>query len=233
MVWRSNSRPSQPASRPSRPSQPARAALALVLTLGCSREQVEVEAREAGDKAKQAGEDLAEQAGDKTRALANDASGKAKRWWADEVPDSGELSDKALALVREGADAGGVESFVTRGVQLAPVAVEVAKTLHSVVDGDTVIEPVVQKVDDDAAKAELDAKIADMPRVEAIEGVSVGFKDMKQYDVGGRTSESAYLVLWRREDHLLGFVYRSHHRVDVDTLVRQTPRLIGLVQGAL
>jgi hypothetical protein len=55
---------------------------------------------------------------------------------------------------------------------------------------------------------------------------------MTQYDTGGRTTESAYLVLWRRDDHLLGFVYRSRKRVDIDTLVRETPRLVGLISAS-
>ncbi len=205
------------------PTWPARASLALMLVFGCTAQEVEDKAREVGDKAKQAGEDLADKAGD-----------KAKSWWADEVPGSGELSENATELLRKGAaDSGGVEGIVTRGVQLAPVALDVAKTLHSAIDSDTLVEPIVQDVDDQDAQAALDGKINDMPRVETIEGLSVGFKDMTQYDTGGRTTESAYLVLWRRDDRLLGFVYRSRKRVDLETLVRETPRLIGLVQGAL
>jgi hypothetical protein len=204
----------------------ARAWLASMLVLGCTAEAVEDKAREVGneakDKAKQAGEDLADKAKD-----------KAESWWADDVPDSGELSESAAAMLRKGADSGGVEAAVTRGVQLAPVALDVAKTLHSAIDSETLVEPIVQKVDDEDAQSALDAKISDMPRVETMEGVSVGFKDMTQYDTGGRTTESAYLVLWRRDDRLLGFVYRSRKRVDIETLIRETPRLIGIVQGAL
>jgi hypothetical protein len=194
-----------------------------MLVLGCTTQEVEDKAREVGDKAKHAGEDLADKAGD-----------KAKGWWADEVPDTGELSEKASALVQAGAaDSGGVEAMLARGVQLAPLALDVAKTLHSAIDSETVIEPVIQSLDDEAGQAALDGKIKDMPRVEAIDGLSVGFKDMRQYDTGGRTTESAYLVLWRHDDRLLGFVYRSRKRIDLDALVRETPRLIGLIQGAL
>ncbi len=206
-----------------------------MLTLGCTAEQAEDaedKAREVGGKAKHAGEELAEKAGDKTREIAGQASNQAKAWWADEVPTSGELSDKAVGLIRGGAESGGVEALVARGFQLAPVAFEVGKALSSVVDSDTVIEPIIQKVDDEAAQAELDAKIEGMPRVETIEGVSVGFKDMKQYDIAGRTSESAYLVLWRRDDRLLGFVYRSRKRIDIDGLIRATPQIYRMIEGA-
>ncbi|MFV8754683.1 hypothetical protein ACNOYE_29400 [Nannocystaceae bacterium ST9] len=239
------------------------AALALSLVLGCTDEQEDKakqageKAKQAGDKALKAGEELAEQAGEKaveagekakqaggelvdragekTHELVDSASEEAKQLWAGKLPDTGELSERAAAIIRGAGevDSTSVEAMVARGFQIAPVALEVGKTLHSAVDGDTVIEPVIQKVDDEEAQAKLDDKIKDMPRVETIDGVSVGFKDMTQYDTGGRTTDSAYLVLWRRDDRLIGFVYRSHHRIDIDTLVRETPRLYRLIEGAL
>jgi hypothetical protein len=234
-----------------------RAALALVLlglpsTLAsCSTEELEDKAKQAGDKAKQAGaealekaEELGEQAGEKSKALAEQAgekskalAGKAKDgvegWWSGEAPSSGELSDRAKTMLDAALPENGVEAALARGTQLAPVALEIGKAVHEAIDSDTKIEPIIQKVDDQDAQAELDAKISGMPRVETIEGVSVGFKDMTQYDSGGRTSESAYLVLWRKDDRLLGFVYHSRQRISIDTLIADAPRLIKLVQGAL
>jgi hypothetical protein len=219
------------------------AALALVLlgaAASCSKEELEDKAKQAGDKAKQAGADalekgkeLGEQAGEKSKALAGRAKDGVEDWWSGEAPSSGELSDRAKTLLDAALPENGVEAALARGTQLAPVALEIGKAVHGAIDSDTKIEPIIQKVDDQGAQAELDAKIAGMPRVETIEGVSVGFKDMTQYDSGGRTSESAYLVLWRKDDRLLGFVYHSRQRISLDKLVTDAPRLIKLVQGAL
>lgn len=237
------------------------AALALALlgsAASCSTEELEDKAKQAGDKAKQAGaealekgKELGEQAGEKGKELgekgkelAGEAGEKGKElagrakdgvasWWDDEAPSSGELSDRAKSLLDGALPENGVEAALARGTQMAPVALEIGKAVHGAIDSDTKIEPIIQKVDDPDAQAELDAKIAGMPRVETIEGVSVGFKDMTQYDSGGRTSESSYLVLWRKDDRLLGFVYHSRQRISIDKLVGEAPRLIKLVQGAL
>ncbi len=219
------------------------AALALLLlgaAASCSKEELEDKAKQAGDKAKQAGADalekgkeLGEQAGEKSKELAGRAKDGVEDWWSGEAPSSGELSDRAKTLLDAALPENGVEAALARGTQLAPVALEIGKAVHGAIDSDTKIEPIIQKVDDPDAQAELDAKIAGMPRVETIEGVSVGFKDMTQYDSGGRTSESAYLVLWRKDDRLLGFVYHSRQRISLDKLVADAPRLIKLVQGAL
>lgn len=223
-----------------------RAALALVLLgltgtmASCSTEELEDKAKQAGDKAKQAGvealekgKELGEQAGEKSKELAGRAKDGVEDWWSGEAPSSGELSDRAKTLLDAALPENGVEAALARGTQLAPVALEIGKAVHGAIDSDTKIEPIIQKVDDPGAQAELDAKIAGMPRVETIEGVSVGFKDMTQYDSGGRTSESAYLVLWRKDDRLLGFVYHSRQRISLDKLVADAPRLVKLVQGAL
>lgn len=231
-----------------------RAALALALlgaTPACSAQEIEDKAREVGDKAKQGGEQLADKAkqggeeladkagdkarevGDKTRELAGEAKHEVADWWTDEAPSSGELSDRAKSLLDAALPENGIEAALHSGVQLAPVALEIGKAFHGAIDSDTRVEPIIQAVDDPDAQAQLDAKIAGMPRVETIEGVSVGFKDMTQYDSGGRTTESAYLVLWRKNDRLLGFVYHSRNRISIDKLVAEAPRLIKLVQGAL
>jgi hypothetical protein len=199
-----------------------------------SQEAVDKLENAAKDKARE----LGEQAKDKSKELAGDLGDKAKdkagELWA-ERPQSGELSDAAKGIFDKGATAsdGSVEALLANGVQLAPVAFDVAKTLHSAVDSDVEIEPIVQKLDGEQSQAELDARVKDMPRVETIDGVDVGFKDVSQWDTRGHESQSAYLILWRRDDRLLGLVYRSRKRINVDTLVAEAPRLIGLVSGAL
>lgn len=193
--------------------------LALLALSACS-------ADEAKDKAKEVGEAAKQKAGE----LADDAVDKGKQVWETR---SGQLSDGAKQMFAKGAETSGdgVESMLHRGVQLAPVALEIAKSVHAAVDSGVEIEPIVQDLDDEQAQAELDRRIEDMPRVETIDGVSVGFKDMTQWNSGRRESESAYLILWRADKRLLGLVYRSHGRINMDKLVADAPRLIALAQG--
>jgi hypothetical protein len=181
--------------------------------------EVGQEAKEAGAKVKEAGEHLADEAAE-----------KGKEMWAER---RGELSDNAKDILAQGAasSASSVEAFVHKGTQVAPVAIEVAKTLQDTVDSDVDIEPIVQNLDDKDAQAELDKRIADMPRVETIDGVDVGFKEVTQWDTTGRGQESAYLILWRRDARLFGLVYRSKNRINVDKLVEEAPRLVRLVNG--
>jgi hypothetical protein len=208
--------------------------LSFVLAIAPASACSEDAAGKAKDKAKEVGE----QAADKTKEIAGDLGDKAKdkagELWA-ERPQTGELSDAAKGIFQKGAELsdGGVEAMLAKGQQLAPVAFEVGKTLHGLVDGDVDIEPIVQNLDDEQAQADLDARIKDMPRVETIDGVDVGFKDVTQWDSGGRQTESAYLILWRRENRLFGLIYRSNKRIHIDKLVAEAPRLIGLVSGAL
>jgi hypothetical protein len=183
-------------------------------------------AREAGARAKEAGARV-QAAGEQ---LAGDAVDKSQELWAER---RGELSEDAKGIFAKGAASSGegVEAMLQKGKQVAPVALDVAQTLHAAVDGDVDIEPIVQNLDDAQAQAELDRRIADMPRVETIEGVDVGFKEVTQWDTGGRGTESAYLILWRRDARLYGLVYRSNKRINIEKLIAEAPRLINLVHG--
>lgn len=188
--------------------------------------EVSEQAKEAGAKAKDRAGELADQAVDKGKGLVEEG----KEQWAER---RGELSEDAKGILAKGAASSGdgVEGLLQKGKQVAPVALDVAKTLHGAVDSDIDIEPIVQDLDDANAQAELDRRIADMPRVETIEGVDVGFKEVTQWDTSGRGTESAYLILWRREARLYGLVYRSNKRINIDKLVEEAPRLIRLVHG--
>ncbi|MFO7565738.1 MAG: hypothetical protein R6X02_24055 [Enhygromyxa sp.] len=218
------------------------ALLGLALLPACG-DTARDRAREVGEQAADKSKELAGELGDKAKGKAGEL-GDAAKDKAGEFGDklggaakdkAGELSDSAKDIFARGAASseGGVEALLAKGQQLAPVAFDIAKTLGGAFDSDVKIEPIVQKLDDPDAQAELDAKIKDMPRVETIDGVDVGFKDVTAWDSGGRETESAYLILWRRDNRLLGLVYRSRKRVKVDTLVAEAPRLLGLVSGAL
>jgi hypothetical protein len=195
--------------------------------------EVGEDAKEAGARAKEVAKEVgaeAKEAGEKAKEAAQDAVDKGKLMWAER---QGELSDNAKDMIAKGAasSADGVEAMLHKGKQVAPAAMDVAKTLHGAVDSDVEIEPIVQNLDDENAQAELDRRIADMPRVETIDGVQVGFKEVTQWDTTGRGKESAYLILWRRDARLFGLVYRSKNRINVDKLVAEAPRLIRLVNG--
>lgn len=147
----------------------------------------------------------------------------------DEIPTTGELSGKALDYLKSDDAKEGAASAIDSGAQLLPVAKEVADVLSRSVEKDLVIEPIVQKVDDEAKRAELDKQIGEMPRTEVVDGMTVGFSQMSQKSTEGTVDESAYLVMWRKGDYLLGFFYRSRKEVDVEVLVREAPRIIELV----
>jgi hypothetical protein len=218
-----------------------RASLCLALTVllsssacdvDAAKDQAADKAKKVGEQAKDAAKQASEQAKDKAEQLADEAVDKGKQLWAER---NGELSDGARGILAKGAAAqgDGVEALLHKGKQLAPIAFDVAKTLHSTVEGDVDIEPIIQKLDDEDAQQKLDARIGDMPRVETISGVDVGFRDVSAWDSGGRETESAYLILWRADTRLIGLVYRSRQRIHIDKIVAEAPRLISAVQGVL
>jgi len=157
-----------------------------------------------------------------------------KKAWAG-VTDTGELSKNASAWLTDTAkdSAGKVETVVAKGVQIAPVALEIALVLNAAVDDDTAVEPIYQTIEGDRTEAEIDAAIGDMPRIEVIDGVKVGFSQLSHVDASKKVDEQAYLVTWRREDKLIGFVYRTKRTIDLAMLVTETPRLVALTTKAL
>jgi hypothetical protein len=186
-------------------------AVGFVLScLGCSK------AEESKDNAQNKVKSAASAVKGETKSLAGKASS---------------LGGDVVAALTPGAQAvrGGIEDIVLRGTQVGEVAEEIGVTLTGAVDSNTVIRPIYQKLDDEAAMAETDKAIGDMPRTEVIDGLTVGFKDLTRIDTKQRVTDSGYLVVWRSDDRLIGFVYRSKSVIDLELLVRETPRLIRLV----
>lgn len=194
--------------------------------------------REAGvlaAKTRDGAGELVVAAGERT-AEAAEAAGA----WAGELVRSGQLSEAARGWLQRGAQAsrGGIEALLQRGEQALPVALEIAQALRSAIDSDTRIEPIYQEVSGAspelaARRAEADSLIDTMPRVEVIDGLQVGFKDLSSLATDRQISEQAYLVVWRQDDRLISFIYRSRRSVDLVQLVGLAPRLIGLVRSAL
>jgi hypothetical protein len=149
------------------------------------------------------------------------------------LPDTGALSESASAWLASNAPAeGSAEAWVTRGVQVAPVAVEIAKVANQAVDEETAIEPVYQKIEP-GAEAKLDESIKAMPRVELINGTTVGFKKLDSIENAKIKKEQAVLVLWRKGDYLVGFLYRSKSTIDLELVIKETPRLYTLTEAAI
>jgi hypothetical protein len=145
------------------------------------------------------------------------------------------LGDKAGAYV-DGELAGwlgkeGIEGKILAQSGSAAEVARIAVALGRAVDGETVILPVYRSVGDD--RADVDRAIGDMPHTEVVDGVTVGFKQLKKTDTSEHVTEDAYLVLWRRDDKLLGFVYKKRSRIDIAVLTREVPALMKKVEGAL
>lgn len=191
-------------------------------------------ADDAVDASKKAAGELADSAVDASKKAAGelvDATKSGASALFDDVRNDGELSASAKQwLVSQASDGSTIEAVLVKGVQLAPAALEVTKVLIDAVDTETAIEPIYQEVEGDPSKT--DAAIRDMPRVEAIDGLTVGFKQMDRLDSSQHVKHRGYLVMWRHEDHLVGFVYRSTRTIDLDKLVAETPRLVKLTQSA-
>ncbi len=230
--------------------------LALVLG-GCDEERESAEKKVAaiGDKAVKTADATKKLADDATRA-GNDAIDTTKRAtdtvvktgkdaadkgkaiydsaasaWAD-IPGTGELSDTAKGWLDGATDRGTIEAVVREGTQLAPVALEIGKSLHDAIDSDTAIEPIYQEIEPGEAE-EVDAAIEDMPRTEVVDGLTIGFKQLDETTNTHKIKERGYLVTWRDGDRLYGFVYRSKRTIDIDKLVADAPRLLKLTRAAV
>lgn len=197
--------------------------IALLACEGDPAEQAKQAAKTARDKAASAAR-TAREAG-KTAA---EKTKQAAKTVADKASD---IKDTAAKALKPHADKikGGIEAVIVEASDKSAHAAKIAAMLATAVDRDTTILPIYQDIGDEAAQAEVDAAIKGMPRTEAIDGLTVGFKDMVDLDGAQRSSESGYLVVWRRGDKLIGFVYRSKMKIDFAKLVD----LVGRINKAV
>ena len=156
----------------------------------------------------------------------------------DEKPteeENGHLGSDTLQGLKHHAQAASdhVAHWVTRGKQITHATVEVGKVLVRAVDLDVDIEPIYQDAGDDKAQTELDNAIKSMLKLEVIDGLTVGFERIKTLEKMKYKTGSGYLVLWRRGDKLIGFVWRSKRDVDLTILLGEAPRLMGLIHEAI
>lgn len=161
--------------------------------------------------------------------------------WAGRQVARGELTETAKGWLRAGSELSreGIEAVLAKGQQAVPTALAIGGALATAVDSDTMLEPIYQPIGDGAitqaaiGSAEADAAIRGMARVEPIEGLQVGFKELTSLDLGHRVSEQAYLVVWRQDEHLVGFVFRSRRDIKIAEVVALAPKLVALVRGVL
>lgn len=136
-------------------------------------------------------------------------------------------------LAAQGASAkpGSIESWLGNGTKALNVVGALSSAIQSSVERETVVQPIVQDVPEGEAP-KVDAAIAEMPRVEVIGGVQVGFRQADELSTEAKTSERAYLVMWRREGRLYGFFYRSKQTVHLDKVVEHAPKLMTAIEKA-
>jgi hypothetical protein len=193
------------------------------------------DAKALADKTTNDAKTLADKTTAEVKRIADATTLAAKKAWAG-LTDTGELSKNSEAWLKERAasvDGAAVEKVIDKGVQVAPVALEIALVLNAAVDDDTAIEPIYQKIEGEQSEAEVDAAIAAMPRVEVIDGVKVGYSQLSTLDTSKKIDEQAYLLTWRRDDRLIGLVYRTKRTIDLEMLVKETPRLMEMTKKAL
>lgn len=114
------------------------------------------------------------------------------------------------------------------GESSAKEIARLSKKVSGAVSSDTTVRPIYRDVGD---ADEVDSEIEDMPKKEVINGVTVGFERMRKLSASEKVDEDAYLVLWRHDDKIVGFVYRKKSRIDFDALVAETPKLMKLFSG--
>ena len=156
--------------------------------------------------------------------------------WATKLAQRGELTETAKLWLKKGAELsqGGIEAVLAKGQQAVPTALAIGGALATAVDSDTMIEPIYQPIGQAGiGSAAAEAAIRGMARVEPIDGLQVGFKELTSLDLGHRVSEQAYLVVWQQSEHLVGFVFRSRRDIAITEVVALAPKLIGLARGVL
>jgi len=116
---------------------------------------------------------------------------------------------------------GGIEELIVQGkVNAVAAARVVAATAPAIAEG-VGFRPIYIELGGKDDQEAIDRAIGNMPRVEVIDGLTVGFRAF---------TKRQFLVVWRRDDRLIGFVYTSLIDVLIGHVVEQAPRLIALAE---
>jgi len=192
-----------------------------IIAPGCTKEEVQEAAEKTYEVAKEKGAQGVDYASRKIKELRKE--------------DPGELSRDTMTWLKVRAEATeeSVEAIIVKGEQVAETSKRIHGHLKHIVDSDVQIEPIFQNVADPEAQAKVDKAIGDMPKQTVIDGVTVGLENMSGQRNEDSISKSAYLVLWRRTDYLVGFVYRSEREIDYAELIKRAPSIISEINGLL
>ena len=191
----------------------------VAIASACDRDALENDAKNVASAATSQVRDLT----DATRAE-----------WDARLKQGGEAAaryvDERLKGWAAESEEGSIERRLAEGASSAPMVAQIAAASAKAVDSETTILPVYRRID--APQEDIDQAIGDMPRTEVIDGVTVGFKQLSSLDAEKHLTEKGYLVLWRKDEHLVGFVYRSRKEIDLGALVEQAPAIVRAVRGA-
>lgn len=159
---------------------------------------------------------------DKASETASDIKDKAK----DIAGSAEDKANEALDFVKPHADKAKdkVSNLVVDGKQKAAEVAKMAEAVVPMITDGIGFHAIYQKIDGDDEKAALDKAVGDMSRVEVIDGLTVGFEVITTRQI---------LVVWRHDDHMIGFVYTSLTDVLIRHLIDKAPGLIKLVSSVL
>lgn len=143
-----------------------------------------------------------------------------------------ELSAVAQAWIAGFEPRSAMDTLMRAGRTVTPTAVALGEALSSAVDSDHVVEPIYRELTPEDIAA-VDAAIGDLPRVEVVDGVTVGYKQLDELSLERYHEERGYLVVWRTENRMIGLLYRSSKTIDVDALIALTPRLMKVTSSTL
>ncbi len=199
--------------------------IALALAGGCSKKHdAKAEAKTQAQSLKDHGSELAAVAeAEKQKAIDHlkEVGAEGEKYWDHRE----EHARAAIEAVRPYTDRAGksVSSIIVAGEQLVDRAGDIARKVGPKVGDGLGIQIIYEKVGDAGAQAALDRAIGAMPRVEVIDGLTVGFSPQ---------SKRQYLIVWRQGDALIGLVYTSLVDRIIDEVVAQARRLVKLVHAA-
>ena len=201
-----------------------------------ARAEAEEAARARAGELRARGEDLKDRAsssvedtlsGIEDRLSAIEDRASALRDQAAALSDRGEeLGRSALELIRPYATGGmdHIENLIVDGKTNAVQAAKLAAVVAPAIADGVGFRPIYIDLTGEDAKESLDRAIGKMPRVEVVDGLTVGFRPF---------TKRQFLVAWRQGDRLVGFVYTSLVDVAIGHVVEQAPRLISLASAIL